>query len=231
VTDIQDIYNLPPSALHHAIDVDIMNASNDLVKTALVCPPDIYGQGTGPSSNTTFMVPEYVKVVHKQKVAWYLGKGENFRAVTHIADVVSLFMILLGEALKGGGKAQWGKEGFYFAVSDEVKWIDAATAINALGVEQGWLPAGSKPVSWTKEHVRALIPNPGPLADVSGFNMALYVWGSNSRAESARAKALGWNPQAHPSFWDALPEDVAVALQNLDAPFGKLLYKPTSKRH
>ena len=45
------------------------------------------------------MVPEYVKIAMEKKEAFYLGKGENIRAVTHI-----------GEAVQGGGSAQWGKE-------------------------------------------------------------------------------------------------------------------------
>ncbi len=39
----------------------------------------------------------------------------------------------------------------------------------------------------------------------------LYLWGSNSRANSARAKALGWNPHG-PSFFEALKQDVEVAV-------------------
>jgi hypothetical protein len=41
--------------------------------------------------------------------------------------------------------------------------------------------------------------------------LALYLWGSNSRAESARAKNLGWDPHG-PSFWEALAGDVNVAV-------------------
>ncbi|KAH8821857.1 hypothetical protein F5884DRAFT_851066 [Xylogone sp. PMI_703] len=207
IEEIDAIYNLPDSAGHHINDKKIMDASNELVHTAIICPPDIYGQGTGVGNKGTYMVPEYVKVLLEKKEAFYLGAGENYRAVTHINDVVDMFLLLLGEALKGGGKAQWGKEGFYFAVSDEVKWIDAAKAINKLGVEQGWLPAGSKAVSWTKDQVDQSMSwwRPG---------VALYIWGSNSRAESARAKKLGWVPHG-PTFWEALEEDVKIAVQNV----------------
>jgi hypothetical protein len=93
-------------------------------------------------------------------------------------------------------------KGFYFAVADEIAWRDAAEAVNKLGQEQGWIPKGTKAVSWSKDQVGSLNPaRPrGPL----------YMWGSNSRAESARAKLLGWKPHG-PSFWDALPEDVEKA--------------------
>lgn len=110
IDEINEIYDLPPSAQHHVIDQNMMDASNDKLKTAIICPPDIYGQNTGIGNRATFLVPEYVKVLLKRKEAFYLGAGENIRAVTHINDVVDLFMILIGEAMKGGGKAQWGRE-------------------------------------------------------------------------------------------------------------------------
>jgi hypothetical protein len=64
---------------------------------------------TGIGNRSTFFVPEYVKVLLK-KEAFYLGNGENMRAVTHINDMVDLFIIPLGKALDGGADAQWGRE-------------------------------------------------------------------------------------------------------------------------
>jgi hypothetical protein len=59
-------------------------------------------------------------------------------------------------------------------------------------------------VSWDKKKLSSLLPeDPGRV---------LYLWGSNSRAESARAKKLGWKPHA-PSFRDALSEDIKVAVE------------------
>jgi hypothetical protein len=110
IEKIQEIYDLPDSAKHHIIDKDIMNASNELLKTACICPPDIYGQSTGVGNRATFLVPEYVKYTMEKQEAFYLGKGENMRGVTHIDDVVDLFVILVGQAIRGGGSAQWGKE-------------------------------------------------------------------------------------------------------------------------
>ncbi|KIN05165.1 hypothetical protein OIDMADRAFT_50987 [Oidiodendron maius Zn] len=203
VDEMNEIYNLPDSAMHHVIDKNIMDASNELLHTACICPPDIYGQSTGIGSRATFLVPEYVKVLLTKKEAFYLGSGENMRAVTHINDVVDLFLILLEKGIEGGGDAQWGKEGFYFAVSGEIKWADAANAICNIGVEQGWLPEGSSAISWTEKQVASIMPDhPG---------RALYIWGSNSRAVSARAKNLGWSPNG-PSFWEALREDVMVTV-------------------
>jgi nucleoside-diphosphate-sugar epimerase len=87
-----------------------MDADYELLKTAIICPPDIYGQNTGMRARATFLVPNYVEALLKFKEVYYLGEGNNIRAVTHINDVVDLFILLLGEAIQGGGKAGWGKE-------------------------------------------------------------------------------------------------------------------------
>jgi nucleoside-diphosphate-sugar epimerase len=96
--------------MHHTIDRWIMDAATDTVKPAIICPPDIYGQSSTIGSRSTFLVPEYVNVILKSKEPFYLGAGENIRAVTHIDDVVAAFMLLIKEALKGGGNAQWGTD-------------------------------------------------------------------------------------------------------------------------
>ena len=116
ITEIKELYDLPESAQHHVIDQNVMDASNDRLKTAIICPPDIYGQNTGIGSRATFLVPEYIKVLLAKKEAFYLGAGENIRAVTHINDVVDLFILLVGEAIKGDGDAQWGREVFQLSL-------------------------------------------------------------------------------------------------------------------
>jgi hypothetical protein len=79
-------------------------------------------------------------------------------------------------------------QGFYFAVSGEVKWIETAEAVNKIGIQQGWLPADSKPISWTEAQVASLLPEM-PVPDI-----ALYLWGSNSRADSVRQGSWAGNP-------------------------------------
>lgn len=113
IIHIDDIYNIPKDGMHREVDILLTNASNNLIKTLSIVPPDIYGQNTGVGKRTTFLVPEYVKLVLDRKEAFYLGEGENFRAVSHISDVASAWVLLLGEAIKGGGRAQWGKEVYY----------------------------------------------------------------------------------------------------------------------
>ncbi|PMD54419.1 NAD(P)-binding protein [Hyaloscypha bicolor E] len=206
VKEINEIYDLPETAQHHVIDQWIMDASNEKLKTVIICPPDIYGQSSTIGNRATFLVPDYVEAIIKHKESFYLGSGENIRGVTHIDDVVDLFLLILAKQLEGRKELDYGRQGFYFAVSDGIPWKNAAEKINELGQHQGWLPKGTKAVSWNESQLAALLPSdPGRV---------LYLWGSNSRAESSRAKKLGWRPHG-PSFWEALPEDCKVAAEKL----------------
>ncbi|PGH17228.1 hypothetical protein AJ80_04870 [Polytolypa hystricis UAMH7299] len=210
IDDIEKIYNLPDEAPHHKIDRNIADASNDLIKTVTICPPDIYGPGKGVGGRYSFMVPLFVETILKTtKEPFYLGAGENMRAITHIDDVVSLFILILENALRGGGDVTWGREGFYFAVADEIPWKPAAEAICQLGKAAGWLGADiTKAVSYDAKAMDKLLPN----AMVP--SLALYLWGLNSRADSARARKLGWEPTG--DFWTVLKEDVERAVERVN---------------
>jgi hypothetical protein len=98
-------------------------------------------------------------------------------------------------------------QGFYFAATDEVKWKDAAEAIHKIGIEQAWLPKTAKCVSWESKQVSQVMPE-WPI-------LPLYLWGSNSRVSSDRAKeSLGWKPSG-PSFWSELGASVQNTLISL----------------
>jgi nucleoside-diphosphate-sugar epimerase len=234
ITEIEEIYNLPDVAQHRITDKWIQDATNDLVKTVCICPPDIFGQSSTLGNRATYLVPDFVEACIPLKETFYLGLGENIRAVTHINDVCDLFALVLQKWLDGGHELSYGKEvsdpnlnsrhsllltvllpqGFYFAVSGGVAWKEAAEAISKIGQEQGWLPKGSQAKSYNQKQCMSIKEDDVEGAPESGPMRALYLWGSNSRADSARAKKLGWEPHG-PSFWEALPEDCKVAAAKL----------------
>ncbi|CAG8959264.1 hypothetical protein HYFRA_00012622 [Hymenoscyphus fraxineus] len=204
IEHIQKIYDLPEEALHHKIDRQIMDASNEFCKTACICPSDVYGQASGVANRGTFMVPLYVSTAMIRQETFFLGAGENTKDVVHVEDIATLFILLLEHAIRGGGEAQWGKEGFYICLNETpVQIKELAEAITKLGVAQSWLPKDAKPVSWTAEQVGSILPH--------APRIARYLWGSNTRAIAARAKALGWKPVQKP-FWESLEEDVSIAV-------------------
>ena len=91
-----------------------------------------------------------------------------------------------------------------------MQWKEVATTITKLAVEQAWLSKDGEAVSYNRDQVSELLPH-----FPRGGELALYIWGSNSRAESARAAKLGWVPKG-PRFWDQLKRDVAEVIKSLD---------------
>lgn len=91
ITDIEAIYNLPDEALHHLLDKQIMDASNEYVKTACIAPSDVYGQSKAVGNRTTHMVPFYVSTALKCGETFYLGQGQNVKAVVHVDDIAQFF--------------------------------------------------------------------------------------------------------------------------------------------
>lgn len=107
---MQALYDLPSEARHRPTDKLIQDASNDLIKTICIFPPDIYGQSTSIGGHGTYMVPLFIEASREHGETFYLGKGENMRGVAHIDDVASLFALIIGKYLDGGDGLDYGKE-------------------------------------------------------------------------------------------------------------------------
>jgi hypothetical protein len=43
-TAVQDLVNLPEDAFHKNVDTVVLSSGNEAVKTAILCPPTIYGR-------------------------------------------------------------------------------------------------------------------------------------------------------------------------------------------
>jgi hypothetical protein len=63
IDDIDAITSLPDGALHRNVDKIIQEAAaanGEKLKTAIVCPPDIYGPGRGPGRTQSIYIPAYL---------------------------------------------------------------------------------------------------------------------------------------------------------------------------
>lgn len=113
INDIRDIQSLPDDALHRHVDKAIQEFAvvhSETVKTAIVCPPDIYGAGLGVGKKESYMIPLLTKETLDRGYSFFLGKGENIRSVVHIMDVVELFALIVDDAVDGGNKVGWGND-------------------------------------------------------------------------------------------------------------------------
>ncbi|KYK54639.1 hypothetical protein DCS_06599 [Drechmeria coniospora] len=57
IDDIERLVTLPDAAHHRDVDKIAIAANSDLVKVAILCPPTIYGAGTGPVNRRSRQVP------------------------------------------------------------------------------------------------------------------------------------------------------------------------------
>jgi hypothetical protein len=113
IDSIGEITHRPVGSLHRHTDAFIQETADkhgDKVKTAIVCPPDIYGPGLGPGRTTSVYFPAYVKESLKIGAPFYTNEGTNSRGWTHIDDVMRLYVPLIEAAVAGGGSVSWGRE-------------------------------------------------------------------------------------------------------------------------
>lgn len=194
------VTSLPDHALHRNVDKIVLAAgelSGGKVKTAIVGPPCIYGRGRGAGNDRSIQVPELTRVIIERGHGVQVGQGKTKWTGVHVADLADVFVKLVEEAVKGGGKATWGQEGYYFAETEEFLWGDVSK----------WVLSEVKKLGLADtDEVKSLTKDEANQATVAGH----ILWGANSRCKAIRArKLLGWQP-SRPSLKDDLGETVEI---------------------
>lgn len=77
--NIEEVLNRPDGSLHRETDKLIQQAGAEGVRTAIMCPPDMYGKGAGPVKVTSVYVPTFIAEAKKLGAAFYYGEGTNVR--------------------------------------------------------------------------------------------------------------------------------------------------------
>lgn len=188
---IGEVTSLPDHAPHRKNDKNVINADGPKVKTAIVCPPTIYGPGRGPGNQRSHQIPELVRSMLEEKKGLQVGDGENLGPNVYIHDLSDCYVKLVEAAVEGGGQATWGKEGYYFAENGEHIWGRISKAVAKYAHKQGFLPS-DEVVSISEKEAD----------DLTWWGSAL--WGANSRFHAIRArKLLGWSPSKGAKDLDA----------------------------
>lgn len=161
---------LPEKKKRIAIDNFVRDAAKDDVRSIVICPTMIYGQGSGYNPRS-IQVPFLVKQAKKDGAAKYIGKGANRWSNVHIEDLVDLYLLAIDKAQTGD---------FFFAENGE-------ESLKAIAEEIGRLlnlPAQN----WTQSEAIAAF----------GRDAAVFGFGSNSRVKAFKARnELGWKPRMH----------------------------------
>ncbi|KAF3034297.1 hypothetical protein E8E12_002245 [Didymella heteroderae] len=197
---IKEVTSLPDAALHRNVDKIILAASKGAgqIKTAIVCPPCIYGPGRGPDNQDSLQVYKYSAATLKRGKGFIINEGTNIWTESHVQDLSNIFLALVTAAMQpDGGKATWNDEGYYFSESGTFVWGDIGKAIAKIAHEKKLIKTAEVDTI-TAEEADKLTP------------MGSYLWGTNSRCKAQRArKVLGWQPQQK-SLMDLLPDIIDV---------------------
>ena len=160
---------VPGKQARVAIDRMIRDASSRGVRSIVVCPTMIYGNGLGLARDSA-QIPGLAKRAKASGVVRHVGKGLNVWSNVHVEDVADIYRLALPRAPAGA---------FYFAENGEASYRDICAAIARrlkLGAPQAW-----------------------PFAEAAkelGENSAAYTFGSNSRVRGKRTRSeLGWQPK------------------------------------
>ena len=154
-----------------SINEEVVKAANRGIRTVVLCPSLIYGEGLGISKDS-MQVPWLLTVADKFGTAKHIGPGGNLWSNVHIQDLTDLYCLALKEAPSGS---------FYFAENGENSMREVCESINTM------MGVNSPPLSMT-------------IAEASvewGESPANHTMGSNSRVRAKRARLeLGWDPKA-----------------------------------
>ncbi|CAO2649260.1 Nn.00g066450.m01.CDS01 [Neocucurbitaria sp. VM-36] len=196
---VGEVTSLPDSAVHRNVDKIILAAeetSGDKCRTAIVCPPCIYGPGRGPDNKRSIQVYDMIKAALERHKGFVIQEGANIWNQVHVHDLSEVFLALVTAALSpDGGKATWGSQGYYFAESGDFVWGDIGRKIAQIAREKKLINTADVDIV-TKDEADKL--------RAAGSRL----WGTNSRSKAIRAnKLFGWTPKQK-SLSELLPEIV-----------------------
>lgn len=204
IEHIERIINLPDEAPHRVID-KLVQAANDIpgVKTAMLCPPVIYGTGRGTVNTKSQQVPYLARFVLQNGFAPVVSSGKTQWDSIHIADLSTVFVLLVEAALdpqRRDDPELFGRHGYFLCDAGKPHlWSDVGVKLAEAAMHQGFL------AEVKKEKVAA--------EKVTNWTLL-----GNSQGVAARAgKYLGWEPsvsKAH-TLWDDIPNCLKVEAEGL----------------
>lgn len=77
---IQELTSLPDYAPHRNVDKAVLTAGTEnssVLKTAIVCPPMIYGKGNGPGNQRSVQMPDLARLTLTLKKGFHVGAGKT----------------------------------------------------------------------------------------------------------------------------------------------------------
>ncbi|KAF2743802.1 NAD(P)-binding protein [Sporormia fimetaria CBS 119925] len=212
VEDAKDIFAQPAFKRCRATEeilFDTINKHGDKVNIAMVFVPAVYGIGLGlgaqGSPSTLALIEECLRL----GCAFYYGHGANSRSWVHIKDLVKFFLQLVEAAAFCPSEVDWGKEGIYFASTQEYFQFQIAGAFGSILQAHGLID-NPQPVPVDLFTLDQLVPH---FHHIPGA--ARYIFAMNSRTRPDRAmKRFGYRPQA-PTLMETVGDKISFYLRSL----------------
>ncbi|KAF8419409.1 putative nucleoside-diphosphate-sugar epimerase [Tirmania nivea] len=184
------VYKLPDDAWHRPAEKAVLfnevAPRAQVVYEAIICPPCIYGKGTGPGKVVSFQMPQLIKHFVKHGKGFTVNEGETVWGNVHVLDLAELYAALFDKALSSpSGTPEpglWGHEGYFLAATGEHHWGDVQR-LTAHAMNQKGLLRASETEKLKPEEVR----------QIAGLEVGPLIWGCNSRGMAERGPVkLGW---------------------------------------
>lgn len=200
VDDIDEINSLPDSQPHRPAEkvaLSIEDSNPEFVKTAVVCPPLIFGIGQGCGNKLSVQIPWLLRAVVEVGYNFTVYDGMTRWDHAHIYDVGTLFMAIVEKYLQGE-PFRSGHAGYYFVEDgSDFYWKDLAAKVSDSLYSRGLIRS---------REIKKL--NPAQVREI--FHLPAMYWGSNCRSKADAGKLLGWRPiksdDAH--FWADVDESL-----------------------
>ena len=202
---VSGLTGLPDTAFHRDVDKLVLDAASDSVKTAVVCPPTIYGPGRGPVNQRSRQVYDLVKATLERGQAPLIGRGLTEWDNVHVHDLSDLFVLLTEAAVANKPESDaklWGKDGYFLAENGYHVWGEVSKEVGEVAFEKGYIKEkGVKTIS-TDEAKEA-------------YGFGALTWALNSKGYAKRGREyLGWKPKGR-SLKDEIPDIVESEAKSL----------------
>lgn len=193
--NVSTVTSLPDKAFHRDIDKIVLAASSDAVKTAIICPPTIYGPGRGTVNKRSRQVYSLIDITLASGQAPLVGKGLTEWDNVHVHDLADVYVLLVEAAIANKPELDahlWGKAGYFFAENGHHVWGEISKQVGKIAFEKGFIK---------EKDAKAM--NVDEIKGLVGFEGV--SWGLNSKGFAKRAREyLGWKPHAR-SLEEELP--------------------------
>ena len=118
-------------------DLAVIETSEDLsVRTYIIMPPTVWGQGTGHFHRVSHQIPMLIRQALKAGRVEYVAPGSSRLGHVHVVDLASLFELVVARAIADPALPS-GRNGYFFANTGSHSWLEVAEAIAKAGHELG----------------------------------------------------------------------------------------------